>query len=63
MENRCLPTCLILRNLCVILTLVAGSVLLAADIHASANQQTQKTAALTQLFVYQILLSAEQKQP
>ncbi|MBW4481434.1 MAG: hypothetical protein KME14_02715 [Tildeniella torsiva UHER 1998/13D] len=63
MKNRCLPTCLILRNVCAILTLVAGSVLIAADIHASANQQQQQTASLRQLFVYQILLSAEQKQP
>lgn len=63
MKKRCLPTCLILRNVGVVLTLVAGSVLLAADIHASANQQQQQTASLRQLFVYQILLSAEQKQP
>lgn len=63
MKNRCLPTCLILRNVGIILTLVASSVLLAADIHASANQQPQKTAALKQIFVYQILLSAEQNQP
>jgi hypothetical protein len=62
MKNRCLPTCLILRNLCVILTLVAGSVLLAADIHAGANQQPQKMTSLKQMFVYQILLSAEQNQ-
>ncbi len=62
MKNRCLPTCLILRNLCVILTLVAGGVLIAADIHASANQQQQQATALKQLFVYQILLGAEQKQ-
>ncbi|MBD1872041.1 hypothetical protein H6F75_00965 [Nodosilinea sp. FACHB-131] len=62
MKKRCLPTCLILRNLCVILTLVGGGVLIAADIHASANQQPQQTTALKQLFVYQILLSAEQNQ-
>ncbi|MBD2234448.1 hypothetical protein [Phormidium tenue] len=62
MKNRCLPTCLILRNLCVILTLVAGGVLIAADVHSSANQQQQQTSALKQLFVYQILLSAEQNQ-
>lgn len=62
MKNRCLPTCLILRNVGVILTLVASSVLLAADIHAGANQQPQKMTALKQMFVYQILLSAEQKQ-
>lgn len=62
MKNRCLPTCLILRNVGIILTLVASSVLLAADIHASANQQPQKIAALKQIFVYQILLSAEQNQ-
>lgn len=62
MKNRCLPACLILRNLCVILTLVAGGVLIAADIHSSANQQQQQTTALKQMFVYQILLSAEQKQ-
>jgi hypothetical protein len=62
MKKRCLPTCLILRNLCLILTLVSGGVLIAADIHASANQQTQQTSPLKQLFVYQILLSAEQNQ-
>lgn len=62
MKNRCLPTCLILRNVGVILTLVAGGVLIAADIHASANQQPQQMTAVKQLFVYQILLSAEQNQ-
>ena len=63
MKNRCLPACLVLRNLCVIFTLVAGGVLIAADIHASANQQPQQSAtALKQLFVYQILLSAAQNQ-
>ncbi|PZO33991.1 MAG: hypothetical protein DCF17_21150 [Shackletoniella antarctica] len=62
MKNRCLPACLIVRNICLILALVGGSVMLSAEIHAAANQQQQQTRALRQLFVYQILLGAEQQQ-
>lgn len=63
MKQRCLPACLIVRNVCLILALVAGSVVVAAEMHASANQQQQQTKALRQLFVYQILLGVEQEQP
>ena len=62
MKNRCLPTCLIVRNICLILALVGSSVVLSAEIHAAANQQQQQTRALRQLFVYQILLGTEQQQ-
>jgi hypothetical protein len=44
MRNRCLPVCLVVRNICLVLALVASSVVLAADIHASANEQQQRTA-------------------
>jgi hypothetical protein len=61
MRNRCLPVCLVVRNICLVLALVASSVVLAADIHASANEQQQRTAGLRRLFVYQILLGVEQQ--
>ncbi|MEO1068773.1 MAG: hypothetical protein AAFW95_06575 [Cyanobacteria bacterium J06638_6] len=41
--------------------MVASSVVLAADIHASANEQQQRTTELRRLFVYQILLGVEQQ--
>ncbi|HSM83224.1 MAG TPA: hypothetical protein VLS96_16165 [Nodosilinea sp.] len=62
MKQRYLPTCLIVRNVCLTLALVASGVMIAADIHASANQQQQQTAALRRLFVFQFLLGAEQQQ-
>lgn len=62
MKNRCLPTCLIVRNICLILALVGSSVVLSAEIHAAANKQQQQTRVLRQLFVYQILLGTEQQQ-
>ncbi|WP_017300129.1 hypothetical protein [Nodosilinea nodulosa] len=61
MRNRCLPTRLILRNVGLALALVAGGVMLSAEIHASANQQQQKTESLRRMFVYQILVGAEQQ--
>lgn len=62
MRKRCLPTRLIFRNICLMLALVASSVVIGSDIHASANAQGQRTEALRKLFVYQILLAAEQQQ-
>ncbi|MGB3311563.1 MAG: hypothetical protein WA939_05140 [Nodosilinea sp.] len=62
MKKRCLPTCLILRNVCLALALVAGSVIVGAEIHASANHQEYKAEALRKLFVYQILVGVEQQQ-
>ena len=61
MKNRCLPACLIVRNLCLVLALVASSLWLTAEVHSSANQKQQHTAALRKLFVYQILLGTEQQ--
>ncbi|MBE9140245.1 hypothetical protein IQ254_24100 [Nodosilinea sp. LEGE 07088] len=61
MRNRCLPARLVVRNICLVLALVASSVVLSAEIHASANEQQQQTAELRRLFVYQILLGVEQQ--
>ena len=61
MKKRCLPACLILRNVALVLALAAGSVMLGADIHAAANHQ-QQNQALRRLFVYQILVGFEQQQ-
>ena len=60
MKNRCLPTCLIVRNVCLVLTLIAGSVIVAAELEASANQQKQIAEALQRLFVYQVMLNVGQ---
>lgn len=60
MKNRCLPTCLIVRNVCLMLTLIAGSVVVAAELEASANQQKQTAEALQRLFVYQVMLNVNQ---
>jgi len=61
MKNRCLPTCLIVRNVCLVLTLIAGSVVVAAELEASANQQKQKAEALQRLFVYQVMMNVDQQ--
>lgn len=61
MKNRCLPTYLIVRNLCLVLALVASSLWLTAEIHASANQKQQHTAALRKFLAYQVLLGMEQQ--
>ncbi len=62
MKNRRLPVPIIVRNICLVLALVAGSVIVSAEIHATANRQQQQTKALRQLFVYQILQGVEQQQ-
>ena len=62
MKNRHLPAPIIVRNVCLVLALVAGSVVVSAEMHAAANQQQQQTRALRQLFVYQMLLGVEQQQ-
>jgi hypothetical protein len=62
MKNRCLPACIILRNIALVLALVTGSVMLGAEIHAAANHQQQQSQALRRLFVYQILVGFEQQQ-
>jgi hypothetical protein len=62
MKKRRLPVPLIVRNVCLVLALVAGSVLVSAELHATANQQQEQTRVLRQLFVYQILLGVEQQQ-
>lgn len=61
MKKRCLPAYLIIRNICLILILVASSVVVGAEIHASANHQEPQTQALRKLFVYQILVGVEQQ--
>ncbi|WP_035984926.1 hypothetical protein [Leptolyngbya sp. KIOST-1] len=61
MKKRCLPTYLILRNIVLILVGVASSVVVTAELHVSANQQQEETAALRRLFVYQILISVGQQ--
>ncbi|MGB3202776.1 MAG: hypothetical protein WBA99_17855 [Nodosilinea sp.] len=43
------------------MVLVASSVIVGAEIHASANHQDYKTQALRKLFVYQILVGVEQR--
>jgi len=63
MKKRCLPDHLIIRNICLTLALVAGSVVLTAELHAASNHQQQQTVALRRLFIFQILLGSEQQQP
>lgn len=60
MKQRCLPIHLIARNVCLVLALLAGSLLVMADIHAAANSPQPQTAALSRLFVYQFLANATQ---
>lgn len=61
MKNRCLPCYLIVRNVLLILFFSATSVVLAAEIHASADQQDLKTVALRRLFAYQIIMKLDQE--
>jgi hypothetical protein len=44
-----------------VLTLIAGSVIVAAELEASANQHKQKAEALQRLFVYQVMLNVDQQ--
>ncbi len=62
MKNRCLPPCIIVRNACLALTLIAGSLMVAANLSASANNQQLQNEALRRMFVYQVLLNVEQQQ-
>ncbi|WP_317037699.1 hypothetical protein [Nodosilinea sp. E11] len=41
---------------------MASSVVLAAELHAAANEQQQQTESLRRLFVYQILAGVQQQQ-
>jgi predicted lysophospholipase L1 biosynthesis ABC-type transport system permease subunit len=60
MKNRCLPPCTILRNVGMTLALVAGMVILGAELHAASNQQQQQAEALRRLFVLQVVLNTDQ---
>lgn len=61
MKRRHLPIYLMVRNASLGLALLAGTLLVAADIHAAANQQQPQTAALRRLFVYQLMVNATQE--
>jgi hypothetical protein len=61
MKRRRLPIYLIVRNVCLGLALLASALMLAADIHAAANQQAPQTLALRRLFVYQLMVNATQE--
>ncbi|NJL45934.1 MAG: hypothetical protein HC922_09955 [Leptolyngbyaceae cyanobacterium SM2_3_12] len=52
---------MIVRNVLLILLLSASSVVLAAEIHASAAQQDVKTVALRRLFAYQMIMKLDQE--
>jgi hypothetical protein len=60
MKQRCLPTCLIIRNVCLLLLVIASGLVLSVELQASANQQQQRTEPLRRVFVYQILLETQQ---
>ncbi len=61
MKRRHLPVYLIVRNVCLGLALLASTLVLAADIHAAANQQAPQTRALRRLFAYQLMVNATQE--
>jgi hypothetical protein len=60
-KQRCLPTCMIARNVCLLMLAIAGGVLLSADLYAAANLHQERTESLRRLFVYQILVGTEQQ--
>ena len=59
MKKRCLPCYLIIRNVCLVLLTIASTVVVAAELHASANSQQTATVALRRLFAYQVMLNAD----
>jgi hypothetical protein len=61
MKKQCLPCYLIIRNVCLVLVAIASAVVLAADIHASANPQTPQAIAIRRLFAYQLMINSEQE--
>ncbi|HEY9763124.1 MAG TPA: hypothetical protein V6D07_11410 [Trichocoleus sp.] len=56
MRNRYLPFHLIVRNVCFVLTVWAGLLLVLVDTHAAANNQVQQAEPLQRLFLYQIAM-------
>ena len=61
MKRRNLPVYLIVRNVCLGLVLLVSTLFVAADIHAAANRQEPQTLALRRLFVYQLIVNANQE--
>ncbi|NJL46733.1 MAG: hypothetical protein HC929_03550 [Leptolyngbyaceae cyanobacterium SM2_5_2] len=61
MKKRCLPCHLIISNVCLVLLAIASSVVLVAELHASANSQPPATVALRRLFAYQVMLNADEE--
>ncbi|HIK44149.1 MAG TPA: hypothetical protein IGR64_04590 [Leptolyngbyaceae cyanobacterium M65_K2018_010] len=60
MKKRCLPCYLIVRNVGLTLAAIAVSVLLTAEIHASANAEDPTNWAVMRLFAYKISVNADQ---
>jgi hypothetical protein len=61
MKKRCLPCHLIIGNVCLVLAAIASTVVLAAELQASANSQQPTTLALRRLFAYQVMLNADEE--
>lgn len=59
MKRRCLPCYLIIRNIAVLLILIASTVILIAETHTTAMAPNPQTLALKQWFAYHILANRE----
>lgn len=61
MKNHCLPCHVIVRNVCILLLSMAGTLLVVTNIHAAANSSTnQQARALQRLFVMQLIMNYEE---
>jgi hypothetical protein len=59
-KRHCLPCYLIARNIALMLALIAGALVTAAEVHESAQTPPPEAIALRRLMVYQIMVNAEQ---
>ncbi|MEB3314463.1 MAG: hypothetical protein VKL98_09990 [Cyanobacteriota bacterium] len=50
----CLPCHLILRNVCLVLLTIAGTLVLVADIHTASQPQVFRTSVFKRLLVLQM---------
>lgn len=59
MKRYCLPCHIIISRICLLLLAISSTVILAANIHDSAQQPNLEAAAIKRIFVYQILVNTQ----
>lgn len=61
MRDRCLPCHLIIRNVCIVLMAVTGTMFMLARVHSDADGGMAKSEALQKLVFYRIALEYIQR--